>query len=157
MSLILLKYSLYCCGLEYSSLQCLPSMPSNQILLSLCPPSPHYPRLQECRLSPQTGKENNRKCISSLKVWLWLSKSNKFKWESETSPLAHLFMAQVGHFVQSLQDNCTCFFQSTQEGWRTPLVVHWIRLHACNAGALVWSLVGELRSHMPLGMMEKNK
>ena len=31
------------------------------------------------------------------------------------------------------------------------LAVQWLRLHTCNAGAQVRSLVRELRSHMPRG------
>ena len=40
----------------------------------------------------------------------------------------------------------------------TSLAVQWLRLHASTAGARVQSLVGELRSHMPLcAVQKKNK
>ena len=39
--------------------------------------------------------------------------------------------------------------------WGTSLAVQWSRLHAANAGRWVWSLVMELRSHMPCGMAKR--
>ena len=70
--------------------------------------------------------------------------------------IGHLFIQQNFIKCPLCARHCaSCEYRMVSKG--TSLVVQWLRLCASTAGAQVRSLVGELRSHMPLCMAKGKK